>query len=110
VSGRQRDPNLSTAARTRACAEVRRTHPWICRICWLPIPRDVNHQTDRLGHTVDELIPRSHNGSATDLANLGPAHRMCNSMRSNGPITEDLTTRCRTAILALTTQRTSRHW
>jgi 5-methylcytosine-specific restriction endonuclease McrA len=110
MSGRQRDPNLSTAARTRACAEVRRTHPWICTVCHLPIPRDVDHQTSRLAHTVDEIIPRSLGGSATDPANLGPAHRLCNSMRGNGPITPDLTHRCRTAVLALTTQRTSRRW
>ena len=110
MSGRQRDPNLSTQARARACAEVKRTHPWICAICLLPIPRDVDPQRSRPAHTVDEIVPRSLNGSAHDPANLRPAHRLCNSKRGNGPVTTDLIAACRTAVLALTTARTSRNW
>jgi 5-methylcytosine-specific restriction endonuclease McrA len=110
MGGRQRDPNLSTQARARACAEVKRTHPWICVVCLLPIPRDVDGRTHRLAHTVDEIIPRSLGGSATDLANLRPMHRTCNSARSTGPVTADLQARQRTRILALTTVRTSRNW
>jgi len=104
------DPQLNTRARRRACAEIRRSRPWICAICLLPIPRDVDPQRSRLAHTVDEIRPRSHGGSATDPANLQPAHLLCNSTRSNGPLTEDLTRRCRQAVLALTTANTSRNW
>lgn len=105
-----RDPNLSSKPRARACAEVRRTQPWTCAICGLPIPRDVDPQRSRLAHTVDEIIPRSHGGSATDSANLQPAHLLCNSTRSNGPLTPELARRCRSAIIALTATTTSRAW
>ena len=76
----------------------------------MPIPRDANHQKDRLGYTVDELIPRSAGGSAIDPANLAPAHRWCNSYRNNQPITDAIRAHCRRTIAGTQPAVTSRNW
>lgn len=103
-----RNPELNTQARRRACAAVERTQT-NCHLCGLPIPMGANRQTDPYGFSVDEVIPRSKGGSATDMGNLRAAHRICNSRRSNRPITPTLLVELRAAI----TQRaetTSRTW
>lgn len=104
------DPNLVSKPRARACAELKRTQPWICHLCGYPIPRDADHQRDRYGYTVDELIPRSAGGSTTDPSNLAPAHRWCNSYRNDQPITDPIRQHCRTVMTSTQPQPTSRNW
>lgn len=106
----RRDPNLNTQPRRRACDEVKRTQPWICHLCGHPIPPAADPKRSRLGYTVDELIPRSRGGSATDPANLRPAHRWCNSYRNDQPISDTIRHHCRQTITAMLTLRTSRNW
>jgi 5-methylcytosine-specific restriction endonuclease McrA len=104
------DPQLNTQARRRACAMVRDTQSH-CWLCGYPINLNLNAQTHPLGSTVDEIIPRSHGGSTTDQANLGHAHRVCNTSRGNRPVTQAIVHRCRALVQQeLTGTSASRHW
>lgn len=83
IGGRARprgnDPALKTAARARAVRAVR-DQRLPCAICGHPIDYTLAART-RWSFTVDEIVPRSVGGSATDPANLRPAHQTCNSRR-----------------------------
>jgi len=75
--------SLKGRPRRRAIASVKsRGEP--CWLCGQPIDLTLHHNA-RMSFTVDERIPRSLGGSTTDLTNLFPAHRACNSARSNRP-------------------------
>lgn len=109
MTPRRRDPALNTQPRRRACLEVRRTEP-TCHLCGHGFPH-VDQQRHRLAFTVDELIPRSKGGSATERGNLRAAHRLCNSLRNDRPLTPNVYDECRAAITALITVATpSRNW
>jgi len=56
-----------------------------CWLCHEPIDYDAPARTPR-SFTVDEVIPRSKGGSATDPDNLRPAHHVCNSERGAGVV------------------------
>ena len=105
------DPQLKSKARQRLLAHYRQI-PSTCHLCGNPIPMDVDPQRHRLSFTLDELHPRSLGGSATDPANLAPAHRVCNSTRGNRPLGSQVFTDCQQAIAPhLTTQHAaSRRW
>lgn len=81
--------------RRMAIAKLRDTEPWVCWLCGLPIPRDVDPQTHPLRWTCDEVVPVSLGGSALDPANLRPAMAICNSARGNRPVTPQVRARCR---------------
>lgn len=78
-----------SGAQWRACIEwFRKNVPWICARCGGDIPKGVNHQTDKLGHTLNhkvsiEIIRREKLDPALiyDHSNLEPMHRMCNSSK-----------------------------
>ena len=64
-----------------------------CGICGKPIdytlttytdPRDGKVKRHPLSFEVDEIVPISKGGSATDMSNLRPVHRICNQRRGNG--------------------------
>ncbi|MGG7135329.1 HNH endonuclease [Bifidobacterium catenulatum] len=53
-----------------------------CAICDRPID-DAIAWSDPMSAEVDEIIPVSCGGSATDLRNLEKMHRCCNQLRSD---------------------------
>ena len=53
-----------------------------CAICDRPID-DVIAWPDPMSAEVDEIIPVSRGGSATDLRNLEKVHRCCNQLKSD---------------------------
>lgn len=55
-----------------------------CWICGLPIPRGVHHRHP-YAMELDEMVPVSRGGSATDPANIRRAHRCCNQWRGDKP-------------------------
>lgn len=58
---------------------------WACQICGRPIPRMPTLWIDRA--TLDHIIPRS-KGGTDDPSNLRAAHHGCNSLRSDGRLTD----------------------
>ena len=70
-----------------------------CHICRLPIDLSLDPQRHPLAFCVDEDPPRIHGGDPLSLTDTNPAHRLCNGMRGTKPITEELRSRCRTAVL-----------
>lgn len=91
-----------------------------CHLCGHPVPPNPHTagspeaihyaKSHPLAPAVDELHPRSHGGSATDRGNVRLAHRLCNGIRSNSPITASIRARCRDAITARLAGTTSRNW
>lgn len=96
------DPALASRPRLRATARIRARHD-PCALCGQPIdytlpdPHTLTRMVRdgritpqqrtailRLTFTVDEIVPRSLGGSASDMRNLRPAHFGCNSSRGNG--------------------------
>ncbi len=59
--------------------------PWVCMRCGGDIPKDVDHQKDPLGYTLDHKIPLveilKRQGDPLDKENLEPMHRRCNSSK-----------------------------
>ncbi|MGR6876618.1 HNH endonuclease signature motif containing protein [Bifidobacterium angulatum] len=53
-----------------------------CAICDRPID-DAIAWSDPMSAEVDEIIPVSRGGSATDLRNLEKVHRCCNQLKSD---------------------------
>ena len=93
-AARPRSPELNTQDRRRATAEVRATQP-NCHLCgYGPIDLTLNRQSHPLASCVDEILPRHHGGSPLDPANLGHAHRVCNTSRGTQPITPEVRQRC----------------
>lgn len=56
----------------------------VCHICQEPIDMNLP-RTNRLGLTVDHVIPLSKGGTDT-MENLRPAHWICNNRKSNKPL------------------------
>ena len=54
----------------------------LCAICDRPID-DTIAWPDPMSAEVDEIIPVSRSGSATDLRNLEKVHRCCNQLKSD---------------------------
>ena len=95
-----RDPALNGHRRRMACADVRATQP-TCHLCGEWVDLTLDRQWHPLASCIDELLPRSLGGSATDPTNLGHAHRCCNGSRHNTwPITPEVRQRCRTLALS----------
>lgn len=80
--------------RRTATARVRATQP-NCWLCGYPIDLTLDRQRHPLGSCVDEILPVHYGGSITDPANLGHAHRVCNTSRGIKPITPEVRARCR---------------
>ncbi len=78
-SSNERYRDYTGRCRTRAWLRSQGRPCWICggQIDY-GAPR-----TDPLAFEVDELLPISRGGSATDRANVDAAHRICNCWRSN---------------------------
>ena len=53
-----------------------------CAICGQPIDYDLP-AGDPLSFEVDEIVPVSLGGDELDLANVQPAHRICNQRKGN---------------------------
>lgn len=86
--------------RERAKAEVRsKNEP--CHLCGFDIDLTRDRVKDPLGSTIDELVPISRGGSATDPSNLAHAHRICNTSRGSKDITPAVITRCRSLVRGL---------
>lgn len=86
--------------RTRAVSQVRaRNEP--CHLCGFPIDLTRDRIRDPLGSTIDELIPISRGGSATDPVNLRHAHRICNGSRGVKDITPAVVLRCQSLVRGL---------
>lgn len=66
----------------RMCALVYETYPAVCWLCHHQIDTDLP-ETDAMSATVDHVIARDKGGSSTDINNLRPAHRRCNSRKGN---------------------------
>lgn len=88
------DRRLNTQDRRRATAQVRATQP-NCHLCGIAIDLTLDRQRHPLSSCVDEILPRHHGGSPLDPANLGHAHRVCNTSRGTQPITPEVRQRCR---------------
>ena len=58
-----------------------------CHICGLPILDCIVSQTHNLFGTVDHVIPLSRGGT-NNLANRRAAHRLCNRLKANKPLSE----------------------
>lgn len=82
------DPALYGRPRRRALAECRKRYPAVCHLCGNPIDLTLPGTTHPLAFTADELIPRIHGGSATDVDLMRPAHRACNSARHDRPLSD----------------------
>lgn len=69
------------AARVKARARVK---SWgrPCALCGQAINYDLA-AGDPMSFEVDEIVPISLGGSATDITNLQPAHRICNQKKGN---------------------------
>jgi len=91
-------PGLAGHRRRLAIAQVRASQP-NCHLCQLPIDQSLDRQRHPLGSVVDEVLPRSHGGSAVDPANLRHAHRLCNGSRGTKPITVAVRVRCRALVV-----------
>jgi 5-methylcytosine-specific restriction endonuclease McrA len=72
-----------------------------CWLCGYPVDLTLDMQRHPLGSSVDEVIPRSHGGDSTDLANLRHAHRICNTSRGNRPPSGAVRDRCRVLVSEL---------
>lgn len=66
--------------------QVVREYGDVCHICQEPIDMNLP-RTNRLGLTVDHVIPLSKGGTDT-MDNLRPAHWICNNRKSNKPLEE----------------------
>lgn len=108
------EQSLTGRPRERAKAQVAQRPPY-CHLCGLLIDMQADRQRDPLAFAVDEIVPRSRGGSAVDDANLGAAHRHCNTSRHDHPLVswdpawpdrkyepEEVRARCRRTITALT--------
>jgi 5-methylcytosine-specific restriction endonuclease McrA len=93
---RRKEPELHGRARLALLAQVRREEP-NCWLCGYPIDLSLNAQTDPMGSTVDEIIPRSRAAdkvrAAQTRSNLHHAHRECNTARKNDLVTEERSSR-----------------
>jgi len=74
---------ITPSRRTR----LYRRDNYLCWICGLPTDRTVDPRTHDMAPTLDHVIPRARGGKDDD-ANLRCAHRICNSMKSDGQIVE----------------------
>ncbi len=54
----------------------------VCGICGEWVDKSLRG-TDRLGPTVDHILPRSRGGSEFDLTNCQLAHQHCNAKKRN---------------------------
>ena len=81
-SSNERYHDYTGRTRTRAWLRSQGRPCWICggQIDYAA-PR-----THPLAFEVDELVPVSRGGSATDRANVDAAHRICNQRRGNKPL------------------------
>ena len=88
-SSNERYHDYTGRTRTRAWLRSQGRPCWICggQIDYAA-PR-----THPLAFEVDELVPVSRGGSATDRANVDAAHRICNNWRSNKMPAEVIATR-----------------
>lgn len=99
--GRRRTPELSGRPRRRIAAQVRREEP-TCWVCGKPFDYTL-HWNDRMGFSVDEVIPRSLHPlgaryAALDRSHCHAAHRSCNSSRGNGTRTKRVVTIVRSRV------------
>lgn len=56
-----------------------------CAVCQLPLDRRLKDFLHKSYITFDHIIPRSH-GGLDIISNLRLAHRFCNNLRGNDPI------------------------
>lgn len=55
----------------------------VCWLCGFPIALDAKHDAPD-SFSIDHVIPKSKGGKGLGRANLKPAHRFCNILRSDG--------------------------
>lgn len=60
-----------------------------CHLCGYEIDYEAQF-TDPRAYVLDELLPVSAGGSPYDRGNVAPAHRCCNSWRSDKPLSTKL--------------------
>lgn len=98
--------------RRRLVAQVRAEES-TCGICLGDIDMSLDPQTHPLGSTVHEWLPLHRGGSALDRSNVCHAHRCCNSIAGERPITVEVRARCRAAVrshMSASGTRGSRTW
>ncbi len=62
---------------TRLVALAKREYPPVCHLCGGAIDTTL-HRFDDGAWTLDHVVPLYRGGAPEDLANLRPAHRICN--------------------------------
>ena len=82
MSGGAKNPRRANGTRRTKLLRRLRAAGGACWVCRLPVDWGVPHGHPRAGEC-DELVPVSRGGSPYDPANVAPAHRCCNSWRSN---------------------------
>ena len=88
---RARNSNGSARRKVRAWLRAQGRGCWICRAFGRPDAIDYSLPAGHpLSFEVDELVPFSLGGSATDPRNVDAAHRCCNEWRGNRTVAEVL--------------------
>ena len=70
----------------------------ICHICSLPVVLNVDRVKHLLSPTIDHVVPVSLGGNHT-VDNVKLAHRICNSVRGNKPLTIELSEICNRRVI-----------
>ena len=76
---------LTGSQSQRLAVEVRTywgQQAWTCQLCGKPIPQDVPRGSD-WAWTTDHVLSIAQ-GGGNDLANLQPAHSVCNKRKASG--------------------------
>lgn len=81
-------------------ATVLAARPLICALCGFPIEPTLSGRHP-FGPSVDCEIPVSRGGSPTDLANLRPAHLICNQKRGNTMVNTEIQENTFTEVVGL---------
>ena len=88
---RARNSNGAARRRVRSWLRSQGRGCWICRAFGRPDAIDYSLPAGHpLSFEVDELVPFSLGGSATDPRNVDAAHRCCNEWRGNRTVAEVL--------------------
>jgi 5-methylcytosine-specific restriction endonuclease McrA len=80
-------PRKARGAKARRWQRIRKQvialHGWVCHLCGRPIPFQ-SDPSDPDALTFDHLKPKV-DGGGRSVANLRPAHKICNNLRGDKP-------------------------
>lgn len=83
------NPRTSNGSKRRGLRKRVASEGLPCHLCGYPIDYQAGHLKPT-AYELDEIVPVSRGGSATDPDNVAPAHRCCNQWRSDRKLTKEL--------------------